>query len=146
MSWPLWGEARGWQQQQVQPGSQAQGSMPRRTEPGVTHEYRSLQPSSSLFFGDERLNVQCNAAETVTSPYDCRTCTLSWTFGVFFDSWCLKHDGILEEHVVCDWRVVLFFSNAKCASWECWCLYGQERCDFRERASLDFLKKPCNRR
>lgn len=66
--------------------------------------------------------------------------------GFFFGSWCLKHDGILEEHVVCDWRVVLFFSNAKCASWECWCLYGQKRCDFRERASLEFLKKPCNRR
>lgn len=35
-----------------------------------------------------------------------------------------------------------FFPNAKCASWERSCLYGQERCDFRERASLDSLKKP----
>lgn len=35
--WPLWGESRRWGQQQVGLGSQAQGSMPWRTEPRVAH-------------------------------------------------------------------------------------------------------------
>lgn len=84
-------------------GSEAQSSMPWRTKPGVSHEYRirrSLQPSSSLSFGMKAWI--CSAAETVINPYNYRSCILSPMFWGYFLFLASEIQSMMES-----WQTVL---------------------------------------